>query len=189
MLVRGLKKKAWRVDRQCVGILANELAIMMERTSKRRDTRARATHCLSLGVMLLALLAPRHAWADCFGDAAEYHHVNPLVLRAIALVESGGNPNALNRNRNGSYDLGEMQINSIHQPELARYGVSPPDLLDACKNIYIAAWILRRAMDKYGNTWQAIGAYNSATPRYRDRYAARVQEAVRTLLAAGYDVR
>jgi len=155
---------------------------------KRPDARASATTGIALAVALLAVSAPQRAQADCFTDAAEYHHVNPLVLRAIALVESGGNAHAVNRNKNGSYDLGEMQINSIHQPELARYGISPPDLLDACKNIYIAAWILRRAMDKYGNSWEAIGAYNSATPRYRDRYAARVQEAVRTLLAAGYDV-
>lgn len=140
-----------------------------------------------LWTALVALSLPGRAHADCFADAARYHQVNPLILRAIAVVETGGKADAINRNRNGSYDLGELQINSIHQAELARYGIAPPDLMDACKNIYIGAWILRKAMDKYGNTWEAIGAYNSATPVYRDRYARRVQQAVRALLDAGYD--
>lgn len=156
--------------------------------TKRTRARRRLATCLMLGTLAAGLSLARYARADCFDDAAQYHRVNPLVLRAIALVESRGNAHALNRNKNGSFDVGEMQINSIHQPELARYGISPPDLYDACKNIYIAAWILRRSMDKYGNTWDAIGAYNSATPRYRNRYAARVQRAVKTLIAAGYDL-
>jgi len=161
----------------------------MVRAANGRRRRLAARVALGAVGFGLALSLPQHAKADCFDEAAQYHGVNPLILRAIALVESGGNAFAVNRNANGSVDIGEMQINSIHQPELARYGISKPDLMDACKNIYIAAWILRRTMDKYGNTWDAIGAYNSATPRYRDRYAKRVQSAVRTLVAAGYEVK
>lgn len=36
------------------------------------------------------------------------------MAAAIALGESGGNPNAVNRNTNGSIDRGLWQINSIH---------------------------------------------------------------------------
>ncbi|PLZ00485.1 lytic transglycosylase [Burkholderia sp. WAC0059] len=146
----------------------------------------RAPRILLSALALACLAAAPAARADCFDDAALYHHVNPLILRAIAMVESNDTPSAVNHNTNGSYDLGEMQINSTHLPELEHYGMTSGDLFDSCKSIYTGAWILRRMMDKYGNTWDAIGAYNSSTPYYRDRYAAKVQAAVRKLLAAGY---
>ncbi len=142
-----------------------------------------------LGVLLCVALFAAHplAEADCFAAAAAFHHVNPLILRAIALVESGDKPPTVtNRNSNGSIDYGRMQINSIHLPELARYGVTKSDLFDACTSIYTGAWILRRNIDKYGNTWAAVGAYNSATPYLRDRYAEKVMRMVQRLVAAGY---
>ncbi len=138
-----------------------------------------------LGAALIAVQPV--AQAGCFTAAAAFHHVNPLILRAIALVESGGQPPTVtNRNSNGSVDYGRMQINSIHLPELAKYGVTKSDLFDACKNIYTGAWILRRNIDRYGNTWAAVGAYNSATPYLRDRYAEKVMKMVQRLIAAGY---
>lgn len=39
---------------------------------------------------------------------------NSKLAAAIAMAESGGDPNAFNRNRNGSVDRGLWQINSIH---------------------------------------------------------------------------
>ncbi|KND56790.1 Hpa2 protein [Candidatus Paraburkholderia schumanniana] len=91
-------------------------------------------------------------------------------------------PTAVHRNTNGSIDVGELQINSIHFPELAAYGVSPSSLQDQCVNIYVAAWQLKQKMVKYGNTWAAIGSYHSKTPRYRDQYATAIQ---RILMAWG----
>lgn len=128
---------------------------------------------LFLAVSTLAMAST--AYADCFDDAAAFHNVNPTILRAIAIVESGDKPWAINRNANGSVDYGEMQINSIHLSELAQYGVNKQDLFDGCKSIYTGAWILRKSIDRYGNTWSAIGTYHSATPAYRDSYAAKVR--------------
>lgn len=118
--------------------------------------------------------AVQSAHADCFDDAAVFHRVNPIILRSIAIVESGNKPWATNQNSNGSVDYGEMQINSIHLPELAQYGMSTRDLFDGCKSIYTGAWIYRKQIVKYGNTWAAVGAYHSANPYYRDQYAAKV---------------
>lgn len=131
------------------------------------------------------LLACGPARADCFDDAAAYHHVNPLVLRAIAWVESRNRPDARNVNQNGSIDYGVMQINSIHLRRLSEYGVDASTLMEPCKNVYVAAWHLRKQVDRYGNTWAAVGAYHSATPALRDGYAARVQAVLRRW---GYDV-
>ncbi|WP_179403391.1 lytic transglycosylase domain-containing protein [Burkholderia guangdongensis] len=119
-------------------------------------------------------LAGTTARADCFDEAAKYQKVNPLILRAIAWQESHNRPDALNRNANGSTDYGLMQINSIHLPTLSRYGIGRETLMQPCKNVYIAAWHLRQKMNRYGNTWQAVGAYHSETPSLRDKYAQQI---------------
>ncbi len=75
------------------------------------------------------------ASADCLDTAAQYHGVNPMLLRSIAMHESGMNPGAINRsNSDGSEDLGLMQINSMHLRRLARYGIDRKSLLDGCIN-------------------------------------------------------
>jgi lysozyme-related protein Hpa2 len=131
-------------------------------------------------ILAAACLAPANvrAAADCFTAAAAYQHVSPLVLRAIAWQESHQNAAAIHRNRNGSIDYGMMQINSVHLPVLARYGISAADLMNPCANVYIAAWHLRHMVVKYGNTWTAIGAYHSEAPAERDRYASAIEAIV-----------
>jgi hypothetical protein len=121
------------------------------------------------------LLASPGAFADCFDAAAAYHHVNGNVLRAIAWLESHNQPTAEHKNENGSVDYGVMQINSIHLSQWAQYGVNRAALMQPCKNVYVAAWHLRHMMDRYGNTWSAIGSYHSATPQYRDQYVAQIK--------------
>jgi len=116
---------------------------------------------------------------DCFDAAAAYQHVNPMVLRAIAWQESHNRADATHVNANGSVDYGVMQINTIHLSTLARYGIGRDALMSPCKNIYIAAWQLRRQILKYGNTWAAVGAYHSATPALRDQYARQISGILR----------
>jgi soluble lytic murein transglycosylase-like protein len=116
-----------------------------------------------------------HAADDCFEQAGAYQGVNPLVLRAVAWRESKGDAAAINHNTNGSIDIGQLQINSIHFPDLARHGIPHRALIDPCVNVYVAAWLLKQKMVKYGNTWQAIGAYHSESPKRRDAYARSIQ--------------
>jgi soluble lytic murein transglycosylase-like protein len=114
------------------------------------------------------------AHADCFDEAAKYQKVNPLILRAIAWQESHNRPDAVNKNANGSIDYGLMQINSIHLNTLSQYGISSGTLMEPCKSVYVAAWHLRQKMNKYGNSWQAVGAYHSETPAERDKYSRQI---------------
>jgi hypothetical protein len=79
----------------------------------------------------------------CIQNAAEYHEVDPQLLRAILMVESRLNPKAMNRNTNGTRDIGVAQINSIHLPVLKVHGIQEDHLKDACINTYVGAWILR----------------------------------------------
>lgn len=124
-------------------------------------------------LLVLSLSSPA-AHADCLDDAAAYHRVDGALLRSIALHESRMNPLAINRNRDGSQDLGLMQINSAHLPRLARYGITRQQLLDACINAYVGAWILRANIDRFGATWRAVGAYNATTPAKQLRYANQI---------------
>lgn len=101
--------------------------------------------------------------------------VNPHILYAIAKTESNLNPRAINRaNNNGSEDVGMMQINSFWFPILARKGISREDLFDACVSLDVGAWILSQNMERHGNTWKAIGAYNAVTPSKQQVYADKV---------------
>ena len=73
------------------------------------------------------------------------------------------NPNALNQNnKNGSYDIGIMQINSIHLNELwTKYGISEDDLYNPRLNIHIGAKILKDCLNKHNNNLiNGITCYN-----------------------------
>ena len=148
--------------------------------------RSRSATALRRGLLfVIALLGclPPGALADCIDDAASYHGVNPQVLRAIGYQESHLNPQAHNRNRNGSEDLGMFQINTIHLPELARYGVGRQMLYDPCVSAYVAAWHLARKVQLHGNSWHAIGAYHSESPGENGIYARAVEGILNRRLA------
>jgi soluble lytic murein transglycosylase-like protein len=146
-------------------------AMMMQ----RRVTRTTCAWFAGLALGLVTLCGAARA-DDCFEQAGAYQGVNPLVLRAVAWRESKGDAAAINRNANGSIDVGQLQINSVHFPELAKQGIPHRALTDPCVNVYVAAWLLKQKMVRYGNTWRAIGAYHSESPKERNAYARSIQQ-------------
>jgi len=96
----------------------------------------------------------------CFEDAAKKNGINKDILIAIAMVESHLDKNAVSKNRNGTEDVGLMQINSVHFPMLQAAGIKRRDLFNACVNIHVSALILKDCIRIHGNTWEAVGAYN-----------------------------
>lgn len=113
----------------------------------------------------------------CFIQAGYTYGIHPNVLWAIAKVESGFNLRAINKNANGTFDIGIMQINSSWLPTLKRYGVisRAEDLIyNPCLNIYVGAWVLAQCISKYGYNWTAVGCYNAITPEKRVKYARKV---------------
>jgi soluble lytic murein transglycosylase-like protein len=125
-------------------------------------------------VVFLFASVPVLCHADCIDDAARYHGINPQLVRAIARHESGMRPHALNRNPDGSVDVGLMQINSSWLPTLARYGIQPQSLWNPCVNAYVGVWILKSNVRRFGPTWKAVGAYNAASPAKQLRYANQI---------------
>ncbi|UCQ13158.1 lytic transglycosylase domain-containing protein [Edwardsiella tarda] len=116
------------------------------------------------GAMLISL--PVQAF--CFKEAGARYKVDPLLLRAIAQVESGMNPRAIGKNMSGkkllSLDLGLMQINDRHVPQLRAMGIlkTEQDLLDnPCLNVQIGAWILAKHLQQCGVNWECLGSYNA----------------------------
>lgn len=132
-------------------------------------------------LFILFIAVVDSAFAEsCWQSAAERYGIHPAILRAIAMTESAMNVLAVNRNSNGSVDVGLMQINSRWFPRLAEMGIESEDLWDGCTNIHVGAWVLAGYIRRFGYNWRAIGAYNagpSSSPdseRKRINYAKRV---------------
>lgn len=127
-------------------------------------------------ILFLYLLLAFPTWgnAACFEEAAARYEIPVSLLKAISRVESSGNPLAVNRNTNGSQDVGHMQINSSWLPVLQRYGITEQSLLNPCINTYVGAWILAGNISQLGYNWNAVGAYNAKSQHKRLAYAQKV---------------
>ena len=116
----------------------------------------------------------------CMAAVAAFNHLPPRVLPSIQAVE-GGSIGSVNRNLDGSEDLGLMQVNTRWLPPLARYtglgeGVVRFRLIALpCFGIAAAGAILRVYLDEtHGDLMQAIGDYHSHTPVLNQAYQAQV---------------
>lgn len=115
------------------------------------------------------------------------------ALRSIAKVESGGHIYAINiagrgyfpktysaaaslirNNASKSFDVGIMQVNKLW---FDRLNYAYTDGLNPCFDIYLGAYVLKRKIIRYGNTWKGIAAYHSADPEQNIAYAWEVYDA------------
>lgn len=142
----------------------------------RKEWRRSLSVRLSAALIFCAAL-PAHA---CWDDAAKRYQISSALLYAIARTESGLNPQAIGRNSNGSRDIGLMQINSAWLPTLASHGIGERDLFEPCTNIHVGAWILAGNVSRLGYTWEAVGAYNAASPALRRSYVEKVRRHLAT---------
>ena len=138
------------------------------------------------GLCAVVMMSTAHAF--CFEEAGRRYNVNADVLRAIAKVESGNRPEVVSTNKNGTRDIGLMQINSTHLKQLQKYGIGERELLDACVNTKVAAWLLADLVNRHGNeSWNTVGAYNAGCSslkghsciQARAKYAKKIQFALR----------
>jgi soluble lytic murein transglycosylase-like protein len=144
---------------------------------KRRHVRSQRgrRRCKWLSLLMLACMlwmSASNVSAFCFEEAGEAYGISPLLLWAIASVESSFNPSAVNRNTNGSYDYGVMQINSQWYHTLGKEQWDR--LSDPCFNVHVGAWVLAQCIKRHGYTWEAVGCYNSSKPERRRAYAEKV---------------
>ena len=113
---------------------------------------------------------------ECVVDAAAQYNL-PLAAMVGMLATEGGKTGEALSNTNGTWDMGPFQINTCHVNELLQAGMAPEVILqDGCANAYAAAFILRKEYDRTRNIWDAVGAYHSRTPHFRDAYLGRVRK-------------
>jgi soluble lytic murein transglycosylase-like protein len=131
------------------------------------------------GLLLVVLMGSNKALAYCWDEVASRYDLEPELLQAIAAVESGYRAGAMNyNNRNGTRDIGLMQINSIHLPRLLKQGITEERLLsEPCLSVEVGASILAEFIQRFGYNWTAIGAYNAGPGPGPQREALRLQYA------------
>ena len=128
-------------------------------------------------MILMLLLTHQDASGFCFTRAGEFYQVSPELLLAIARVESGLDPRAMNQNTNGSTDMGLMQINSCWKKRL---GENWRHLSDPCYSVMVGAWILRQCVDRYGYNWDSVACYH--TGRGMNDCSQKKQKRARTYI-------
>ncbi len=143
-----------------------------------------------------------YTWLPYFVDPCSNYNVPIALALAIARQESGTRPWVINvagksyfpesrseayaiadqaYNAGQSFDVGIMQINSYW---LKKYRIAIEEVLEPQKNIAMGVWILAREIQRYGLTWQAIGAYHTPLARNPDRaraYASSVISLMRSI--------
>jgi len=110
----------------------------------------------------------------CFFSIGRKYDIDPYLLKAISIVESGMDSGAKNINSNGTTDYGHMQINTIWVEEL---GLDTNRLVsDPCYCTEAAAQILSRLFAQYGRHWETVGRYHSFKSSKRNEYYWKVRE-------------
>lgn len=121
---------------------------------------------------------------ECIVDAGRVNHINPDIIFSVILTE-GGYSGAESLNKNGTKDLGLMQIN-----DKTWLGLIANKLFDGnskkayqtlkndeCFNVYVGSWILSNSiLLEHGDLWQGVGRYHSATKKYKLSYQVKVKE-------------
>lgn len=130
-------------------------------------------------LLMVALMGSNQALAYCWDEAASRYNLEPELLQAIAAVESGYRAQAMNHaNRNGTRDIGLMQINSIHLPRLLKQGITEERLLsEPCLSVEVGASILAEFVRRFGYNWTAVGSYNVGAGPGPQREALRMRYA------------
>ena len=116
----------------------------------------------------------------CMLATAQFYHLPPRVLPSIHAVEAG-QPGTISRNRNGSADLGVMQVNTAWVRHLAaalrmpHRDVTERLIKDPCFNIAAAGSIMRIYLNESrGDVVRAVGYYHSHTPERASWYQMKV---------------
>lgn len=137
-----------------------------------------------IAIMSNSLLAFDHLeYVETF---SQQYEVPIEIVLAVIEQESSFNPLAVNYNRNGSMDIGLMQINTKSMPHFQQVfeqkGIYSLDATSPRDNIWMGVAYLAELYETFGNWYDAITAYNAGPTRTRNgrapevslRYAERV---------------
>ena len=147
-----------------------------------------------LACFLLAIFASTSHASDydqIFKDAGQMYYIDPLLIKAHCVKESGLNPTAYNaKNWDASIDVGLCQINSWWYPKLKEHNITPDMLTIPAISIYWAAYVINHNFSVGGQNLNSIGAYNAGWKKKhqatRNKYAREVLEIYEELKKGGF---
>jgi soluble lytic murein transglycosylase-like protein len=139
-------------------------------------------------ILFIAATPVALASGACWERAALESGTTVELLQAIAWVESSMKSQAVNSSHlrtTGTRDIGLLGVNTAPNV-LRQFGLSESELFDPCTNVRTGSRILKEKFDRFGMTWEAVGAYNASCTRLkglacrnaRTRYAWRVYRAM-----------
>jgi soluble lytic murein transglycosylase-like protein len=138
--------------------------------------------CLTLCASCLGFDAAAMVPGSCFQKAGGQYHIDPLLLHAIAQVESGHRSEVVHVNGDGSKDYGIMQVNEINLTAEQRTRM----VSDPCFGVEKGAEVLAGMISRYGYNWAAVGGYNAGVSGMRGtaraRYAKKIWSRYRWLV-------
>jgi soluble lytic murein transglycosylase-like protein len=110
-------------------------------------------------------LAKSSAYDALIDGAATAQAVQPALVRAVIVIESGFNPYAVSNK--GAYGLMQLRVDTAR-----RYGVH--NIFDPAQNIEAGVHYLRDLLDRYGSNMElALAAYNAGEDAV-DRYGRQI---------------
>lgn len=120
----------------------------------------------------------------CIYEIADYYEVPIELIAAVKFAESSNMSEVgkIGPNRNGTYDLGIMQINTwwledAGDSSLIHWGIDEQELLsNPCTNLAVGTWILHQNLSRYKDTKKALAAYNAGKPNSSEglKYAEKI---------------
>ena len=140
-----------------------------------------ATVCLallwSLPISATPIAAEEQAEVRaCMQTASETVGVPRIALELIYRMEGGRRGQSV-LNKNGTVDMGPMQINSWWMRKLSEAGFTQAEIRDdICTNVHVSAWILKQEVKRSADLAEAIARYHSPTPEHQLRYISRVRD-------------
>ena len=112
---------------------------------------------------------------ECVAEVSRQYQI-PVALLGGVLAQERGRLGQSFPNKNGTWDIGPMQVNSTWLKFFAPYGIDQHRLQhDGCANLAVGAWIIRYEQGKAkGDLWRAVGRYHSHQPGLAAAYQSRV---------------
>lgn len=137
----------------------------------------------------LEQIPARPVTIECIAEASK-RYLLPLEILVGVMAQERGKLGHAFTNRDGSKDIGPMQINSYWLKTFTPYGVDRLRLeYDGCANVAVGAWILRYEQIRVGgDLWKAVGSYHSHDPARARSYVRKVYGKVANLLGGGFSI-
>ncbi len=124
---------------------------------------------------------------ECIKRTSKRSKIPVLVLKAFKRVE-GAKSGHIRINTNGSYDVGEFQINSINWPMLYQnHGITPVQLrYNGCISVKAGALLIRQHLDatnvntihSWDQLFTLLANYHSKTPEHNKTYKNKLMAAL-----------